>query len=147
MMDFRPMRRERQQLALADCIGLLKRCTSGVLALLGDGGYPYAVPMSYAYTAGRIIMHSALHGHKMDAIAQRPLCSFCVVDMDEVHPAEYTTHFRSVIVFGRIGIVEDAAQRLQALRELGQRFNPSDEMGLQREIERGWPTWPCCSSA
>ena len=38
---------------------------------------------------------------------------------------------------GRIGIVEDAAQRLQALRELGQRFNPSDEMGLQREIERG----------
>lgn len=43
---FRPMRRHRQQLSQWDCAAILSRGTSGVLAVAGDGGYPYAVPLS-----------------------------------------------------------------------------------------------------
>ncbi len=48
---FRPMRRKRQQLDLAACAEVLERGTAGVLSLSGDNGYPYGVPLSYAYVA------------------------------------------------------------------------------------------------
>ena len=135
-MKFRPMRRIRQQLSTSDCEQILNRCTSGVLAVTGDGGYPYAVPLSYVFAEGGIIFHSAVEGHKIDAIKRDSRCSFCVIDRDDVKPAEFTTYFRSVIVFGRVSIIEDAEERLKALRLLGQRYSPDDEQGLQHEIDK-----------
>ena len=136
MAEFRPMRRNRQQLSREECERILGRCTSGVLALTGDGGYPYAVPLSYVYAAGAIIFHSAVQGHKVDAIKRDSRCSFCVIEQDEIKPAEFTTYFRSVIAFGRIHILEDAAEKVQALRLLGRRYSPNDEPGLQHEIDK-----------
>ena len=37
-MEFREMRRKRQQLPTGECIEILRGATSGTLALLGDGG-------------------------------------------------------------------------------------------------------------
>ncbi len=130
------MRRNRQQLSREECERILGRCTSGVLALAGDGGYPYAVPLSYVYADGAIIFHSAVQGHKVDAIKRDCRCSFCVIEQDEIRPAEFTTYFRSVIAFGRIHILEDAAEKVQALRLLGRRYSPDDEPGLQHEIDK-----------
>ncbi len=136
MTEFRPMRRNRQQLSREECERILGRCTSGVLALTGDGGYPYAVPLSYVYADGAVIFHSAQQGHKIDAIKHDSRCSFCVIEQDEIKPAEFTTYFRSVIVFGRIQIIEDAAEKVHALRLLGRRYSPNDEPGLQHEIDK-----------
>lgn len=136
MTAFRPMRRNRQQLSREECERILGRCTSGVLALTGDGGYPYAVPLSYVYANGAIIFHSAVQGHKVDAIRRDNRCSFCVIEQDEIKPAEFTTHFRSVIAFGRIHILEDTDEKVQALRCLGRRYSPNDEPGLQHEIDK-----------
>ena len=130
------MRRHRQQLSREECERILGRCTSGVLALTGDGGYPYAVPLSYVYADGAIIFHSAVEGHKVDAIRRDSRCSFCVIEQDEIKPAEFTTYFRSVIVFGRIQILEDDNEKVQALRLLGSRYSPGDEPGLQHEIDK-----------
>ena len=130
------MRRNRQQLSREECERILGRCTSGVLALTGDGGYPYAVPLSYVYADGAIIFHSAVEGHKVDAIRRDSRCSFCVIEQDEIKPAEFTTYFRSVIVFGRIQILEDDNEKVQALRLLGSRYSPGDEPGLQHEIDK-----------
>lgn len=136
MTEFRPMRRHRQQLSREECERILERCTSGVLAVTGDGGYPYAVPLSYVYADGAIIFHSAVQGHKVDAIRRDSRCSFCVIERDEIKPAEFTTHFRSVIAFGRIQILEDVNEKVQALRLLGRRYSPGDELGLQHEIDK-----------
>ncbi|MBQ9218587.1 MAG: pyridoxamine 5'-phosphate oxidase family protein [Muribaculaceae bacterium] len=136
MTPFRPMRRIRQQLSQEQCDQILARCTSGVLALMGDGGYPYAVPMSYVYVDGKIYFHSAKQGHKVDAIGRDSHCSFCVIAQDDVKPDEFTTYFRSVIAFGRIHIVDDDTERLLALRHLGRRYSPGDEAGLQSEIDK-----------
>ena len=65
---FREMRRKKQQLTEEDCIRVLEEGTSGVLALKGDDDYPYAVPISYVYSDGVLYFHSALTGHKVDAI-------------------------------------------------------------------------------
>ena len=136
MTEIRPMRRHRQQLSREECERILGRCTSGVLALTGDGGYPYAVPLSYVYADGAIIFHSAVEGHKVDAIRRDSRCSFCVIEQDEIKPAEFTTYFRSVIAFGRIQILEDDNEKVQALRLLGSRYSPGDEHGLQHEIDK-----------
>ena len=130
------MRRHRQQLSREECERILGRCTSGVLALTGDGGYPYAVPLSYVYADGAIIFHSAVQGHKIDAIKRDNRCSFCVIEQDEIIPAEFTTYFRSVIAFGHIQFLEKADEKMQALRLLGRRYSPSDEYGLQHEIDQ-----------
>ena len=136
-MEFRAMRRKRQQLSEEESIGILKKATAGTLALLGDGGYPYAVPISYVYADGKLYFHSALSGHKIDAIRNSDKASFCVIDQDEVHPEKYTTYFRSVIAFGRIHIIEDEQEKLETARLLGDRYNPNQEEALQKELEKG----------
>ena len=137
MSNFRPMRRIRQQLSDEESIGILEKATSGTLALLGDNGYPYAVPISYVYSEGKLFFHSALSGHKVDAIRNCDKASFCVIEQDEVKPEKYTTFFRSVIAFGRIHIIEDETEKLAIARLLGNRYNPNDDESLQKEIENG----------
>ena len=134
------MRRHRQQLADDESLAILSRATSGVLAIIGDGGYPYAVPLSFVYHDNHLYFHSAREGHKIDAVRQDERCSFCVIDRDDVHPAEFTTYFRSVIAFGRIHIVEDDGERMEALRLLGRHYAPcGHELDLQHEIDKGMP--------
>lgn len=136
-MEFREMRRKRQQLSDEESYAILQKATSGTLALLGDGGYPYAVPISYVFCEGKLYFHSALSGHKVDAIRSCDRASFCVVAQDDVKPELYTTFFRSVIAFGRIHIVDDEAEKLAAARLLGNRYNPHQDEALQKELENG----------
>ncbi len=137
MEQFRKMRRKRQQLSEEESISILQKSTAGTLALLGDNDYPYAVPISYVYADGRIYFHSALNGHKVDAIRKYDKASFCVIERDEVHPEKYTTFFRSVIAFGRIHVIEDETEKLETARMLGSRYNPNQEEALQKELENG----------
>ena len=137
MSGFREMRRKRQQLAEEESIAILQKATAGTLALLGDDDYPYAVPISYVYYDRKLYFHSALAGHKVDAIRKCDRASFCVIDQDAVQPQKYTTFYRSVIAFGRIHIIEDAQEKLETARMLGNRYNPNQEEALQKEIENG----------
>ena len=137
MSNFREMRRKRQQLSEEESVGILQRATAGTLALLGDDDYPYAVPISYVYHEGKLFFHSALVGHKIDAIRKCDKASFCVIDRDDIQPEKYTTFFRSVIAFGRIHIIEDEMEKLETARMLGNRYHPNDDEALQKEIEKG----------
>ena len=135
-MEFRKMRRFRQQLSTTECVSLLANATAGTLALLGDNGYPYAVPISHVYSDGTLYFHSAVTGHKVDAIRSCDKASFCVIAADDVRPSEFTTYFKSVIAFGRIHIVEDEDECLHAAALLGERFNPGDAEGLKKEMDK-----------
>ena len=140
MTEFRPMRRKRQQLTDAESIDILRQASSGVLAVLGDEGYPYAVPLSYVYHEGRLIFHSAVAGHKVDAIRSCDKASFCVIKRDDVRPADFTTVFCSVIAFGRIRILEDDDSKLEAIRILARKYSPHETPeSTDREIVRGFP--------
>ena len=93
MSNFREMRRKRQQLSNDESIGILQKATAGTLALLGDNGYPYAVPIGYVYHEGKLYFHIALAGHTVDAIRNCDKASFCVIDKDDVQPEKYTNKF------------------------------------------------------
>lgn len=133
---FREMRRKKQALSEQDCITVLRRATSGVLAVSGEDGYPYAVPLSYVYRDGKLYFHCARTGHKLDAIRQNNKVSFCVIDQDRIVPEEYTTYFRSVIVFGTAHIIEDEAEKRSALEKLAERYSPEQKTGRLEEIDR-----------
>lgn len=133
---FREMRRKKQALSHGECEAILKRGTAGVLAVHGDGGYPYAVPLSYVYRAGKIYFHCAKQGHKLDALTRDSKVSFCVIDKDEVKPEAYTTWFASVIAFGKGRVLEDVTEKRAAIEELAARYSPDHEEGRLREIEK-----------
>lgn len=136
---FRQMRRKKQVLSKEECEQILQQGTSGVLAVAGDDDYPYAVPMSYVFCENKIYFHCAKSGHKMDAIARNEKASFCVIGEDRVIPEEYTTHYKSVIVFGKIRILEDDAEKRTAIEKLAVKYAPSDtKANQQKEIEKGW---------
>ncbi len=134
---FREMRRRNQQLPQEESVAVLKRGTSGVLAVAGDGGYPYAVPLSYVYEDGKIYFHCAKSGHKLDAVRSNEKVSFCVVDRDLIIPEEYTTCFRSVIVFGRIRVLEEDREKRETIEKLALRYAPEDsEEHRRQEIDK-----------
>lgn len=126
-------------LSIEECIEILNNGTSGVLALLGDNDYPYAVPISYVYHNSKIYFHSAKSGHKIDAIKNCPKASFCVIDQDTIIPEKYTTCYRSVIAFGSIHIMENETEIKSAIEKLAKKYNPDDdEIKRNAEIVRGW---------
>ncbi len=121
---FREMRRFKQQLSQQELDDILTNSTSGVLSLIGDDGYPYGVPMSFAYSNNSLIFHGAITGHKADAIRKNPKASFCIIDRDAVIADEYTTNYRSVIAFGKIREITAPQEKLEYSMVLAGKYRP-----------------------
>lgn len=136
--QFRPLRRNKQQLTDLETRNILRRTTSGVLALSGDYGYPYAVPLSFVLHNDILYFHSAVIGHKIESISNCEKASFCVIEQDNVLAEKFTTAYRSVIAFGKIGLVENSDERLLALKLLTDKYSPQvSEANVNKVIESG----------
>lgn len=133
---FREMRRSKQALSTKEIIDVLNHQTSGVLAVSGDDDYPYTVPLSYVYHDAKIFFHCAKAGHKLDSIARNPKVSFCVINQDDIVSEEYTTYFRSVIVFGKARILDNENEKRKALEILAAKYSPDYEQGRLQEIDK-----------
>ncbi|MBR4935362.1 MAG: pyridoxamine 5'-phosphate oxidase family protein [Anaerotignum sp.] len=136
---FREMRRNKQLLPDVVSREILERNTSGVLSLMGDDGYPYGVPLSYVLVGDKLFFHCAKEGHKIDAIRREGKASFCVIDQDKVVSEEYTTHFRSVIAFGRVHILESEEEKRNALRILAEKYSGDQgTAGIEAEMNKSF---------
>lgn len=129
------MRRSKQELSKEECIDILTNEPRGVLALIGDFDYPYALPMSHAYVDGKIYFHGAMKGHKMDAIKKFDKVSYCVMDKGVKNPDGWSYTFKSVIVFGKIRTLTDRDEKIDRLTHLGDKFFPTHDQTVS-EIER-----------
>ena len=137
---FRKMLRARQAITDAECVEILKNEPRGVLSVLGDDGYPYGMPLNQFYCEddGHIYFHSGKVGHKIDALKSCDKASFCVMDGGYRREGEWALNIKSVIVFGRLRVVEDHEKALEISRQLSYKFT-NDEAYIQREIERSGP--------
>ena len=122
---FREMRRTKCKLDDETAEKILREGSYGVLSLTGDGGYNYAVPINYAVSDNKIYFHSAITGHKIDAIKNNDKVSFCVVDRHDVISEEFTTHFTSAIVFGRIRLAANDEEKILGLNLLAEKYSPA----------------------
>ena len=121
---FRPMRRSEYCLGEQESLALLGQGTHGTLAVLGDEGYPYAVPLNYAVADKRIFFHCALEGHKLDAIERESKVSFCAVLEEEIVPENFDTRFTSVVAFGGARLLQKQDEIEFALRTLIRHLAP-----------------------
>ena len=129
---FREIRRFKQALEKEECEKILREASSGILAVHGDEGYPYTVPMSYFYEDGKIYFHSAKSGHKIDAIRANSKVSFCVVTVDEPQPEKFSGDFRSVVAFGKARIIEDDAEKWKIKEIITKKYAPN---ALQNAVD------------
>lgn len=139
---FREMRRKKQKLTEKQCIDILKKAKTATLALHGDDGQPYSVPVNYVYLDGKIYFHGAKSGHKIDAIKNNSKVSISIIDQEDVIEEELTTYFRSIILFGKAKILQDDDEIYQAVNALGLKYC-NDEVAVEKEIQREWKDL-CC---
>jgi len=133
---FRELVRKNRQLPMEDCIALLKSETRGVLSVLGDNDYPYGSPMNHFYNEddGALYFHSGKFGHRMDAMQKHDKASFCVFDHGFRREGEWSLNVKSVIVFGRIELIDDVDAIAAITRKLSYKFT-DDDAYIQKEIE------------
>lgn len=134
------MLRKKQQLSQEECISILKTELRGVLSVLGDDDYPYGMPLNHYYSEadGKLYFHGGKKGHKIDAIKRHDKASFCVYDRGFRQDGEWALNIKSVIVFGRIELVEDQDTIYRISEVLSRKFTDDDEY-IRREIERSGP--------
>jgi nitroimidazol reductase NimA-like FMN-containing flavoprotein (pyridoxamine 5'-phosphate oxidase superfamily) len=130
---FRELTRKKQALSREKCIEILQNEPRGVLSVLGDDGYPYGMPMNFLYDNGKIYFHSGKKGHKVDAISRNERVSFCVFDGGYRKDGEWALNISSVIVFGRMQVVDDFDKTVDICRKLSLKF--TDDLDyIEKEI-------------
>jgi nitroimidazol reductase NimA-like FMN-containing flavoprotein (pyridoxamine 5'-phosphate oxidase superfamily) len=134
---FRELTRIKQKLSQEESIDLLKQQPRGVLSLIGDDGYPYGVPIDHWYNEadGKIYFHSGREGHKVDAIRSCDKASFCIYDEGCRQEGDWALNIRSVIVFGRVRIIEDPVKAIELTRRLSYKYT-SDSAFIEDEIRK-----------
>lgn len=133
---FREMAKKNKQLPGEEALALLREIPRGVLSLQGDDGYPYGVPTNFWYCQadGCIYFHGGSTGHKVDAIARSPKASLCVISGPIPVEGSWAPDYKSVIVFGRVEILEDPAEAMATARDLSLQFT-CDMDFIQEQID------------
>ena len=80
---FREMRSKANMLTNEEVENILKTSPNGTLALYGENGYPYSVPVNFVYSDGKIYFHGAAEGYKLDCMKKDPHVSFSVIGKDD----------------------------------------------------------------
>ena len=135
---FRPMRRASRAIPEEAVKHLLQQSRRGVLAVNGDNGYPFAIPVNYYYDQehDKIYFHGAKSGQKVDALKQNDKVCFTVYGNEAFEEGDWAPYLHSVIVFGRCKLVADAGQTEDRVRELALKYYPTKEEA-EAEIVKG----------
>ena len=133
---FRELARKNKQLTTEECVHILKTEKRGVLSVIGDNDYPYGMPMNHFYNEedGKIYFHCGKTGHRLDALKKDNKVSFCAYDEGYRNQGKWALNVKSVIVFGRMEIVDDMDKIVNITTKLSHKFTQDDEY-IKAEIE------------
>ena len=131
---FRPCRRKNRIISDEAAKQLLASEKRGVLAVNGDDGYPFALPVNYFYDQDneKIYFHGAKAGHKVDALKKCDKVCFTVYGNEHYEEGDWAPYVQSTIVFGRCHLIDDASITEKRVRELAEKYYPSkDEIDIE----------------
>ena len=134
---FRELVRKRKAIPQDVCIDVLKNETRGVLSVLGDDDYPYGMPMNHFYDeeTGKIYFHvGSQRSHRNDAIRKHDKVSYCVYDQGYKDEGDWAYNVKSIIVFGRIAVIEDKDRIIEITSKLTKKFT-DDAAYLENELK------------
>lgn len=119
---FREVRKKHRRLDKNESLVVLKEGMEGVISTIGEDGYPYGVAINYVYFNDAIYFHSSNKGHKLDNIRKNNKVSLFVSKDIRIIPEDFTTYYKSVVVFGKAMIVE-GEEKIKALLAIGQKYS------------------------
>ena len=127
---FREQRRKKNIISEESAKELLKGTRRGVLAVIGDMEYPYAVPVNYLYDEenNKIYFHGARSGHKYDSIKTNNKVCFTVFCNETVKDEEWAPYLQSVVVFGRCHLLDHDDESMEILKKLARKYYPSEDI-------------------
>jgi len=134
---FRELQRKNKQISTEECIEILNKETRGVLSVLGEDDYPYGMPMNHWYNEedGAIYFHCGKYGHRLDALRKCNKVSFCTYDQGYREEGEWAYKVKSVVVFGKMEIIDDMDTIVDITTKLSHKFT-QDEEYIQGEINK-----------
>lgn len=132
---FRPIRRIKKEISHEAARKLLLESKRGILAVNGDEGYPYAIPVNYLYDEeqSKIYFHGAKAGHKVDALKRCDKVCFTVFGNETIKDLEWAPYWQSTVVFGRCHLLEINEETELILRQVARKYYP-DEAAIDAEI-------------
>jgi len=132
---FRALIRKNKALSDEECIRILQTQKRGVLSVIGENGYPYGMPMDHWYNEedGRLYFHCGNIGHRLDALKKDNRVCFCVYDEGYQEPGQWALNIKSVIVFGKIQIIDDMDRIVDITTKLSYKFT-QDTSYIEDEI-------------
>ena len=127
---FRTIRTKKSAISIDTAKALLQSSRRGVLAVNGDDGYPYAIPINYVYDddAQKIYFHGARVGHKVDALRACDKVCFTVYGNETIKEEDWAPFVQSVVVFGRCHLVESGARATTLLKRFAMKYYPSEQL-------------------
>ena len=132
---FRPIRRKKKEISTEAAKQLLHTERRGVLAVCGDEGYPYAIPINFYYKeeTGKIYFHGARAGHKVDALKKNDKVCFTIYGNEQIKKEPWAPFLQSTVVFGRCRMIEDQELATALVREIAGKYYP-DAATIEAEI-------------
>ncbi|WP_282941083.1 pyridoxamine 5'-phosphate oxidase family protein [Paenibacillus sp. RC67] len=105
----------------------------GFLGTIGEDGWPELTPLNFVYHEGCIYFHGSKIGQKMRNIKRLDRVTFAVAKEYSIIPSYIldpklacpaTAYFKSVLIKGTAEIVEDAADKADALQAFMRKLQP-----------------------
>lgn len=127
---FRTIRNKKSEISIDTAKALLQSSRRGVLAVNGDDGYPYAIPINYFYDddAQKLYFHGARAGYKVDALRACDKVCFTVYGNETIKEEDWAPFVQSVVVFGRCHLVESGARATTLLKQFAMKYYPSEQL-------------------
>lgn len=134
---FRTIRKKKNEISIEASKNLLHNARRGVLAVNGENGYPYAIPVNYLYDEEnqRIYFHGSRVGYKVDAIKSCDKICFTVFGNETIKKEAWAPFLQSVVIFGRCRQVSERPAAMALLKRFAMKFYP-DEAMADEEISR-----------
>ena len=140
---FKPIRKKINEIGRNTAEALLQSNRRGILAMNGDNGYPYAIPINYFYDCAgqKIYFHGAKAGHKVDALKTSDKVCFTVYGNERIDESEsWAPYVQSVVVFGRCSLLEAGPKSIQQLKEFAMKYYPDETLADDQIARNGRAT-------
>ena len=140
---FKPIRKKINEIDRNATEALLQSNRRGILAMNGDNGYPYAIPINYFYDieTQKIYFHGAKAGHKVDALKASDKVCFTVYGDERIDESEpWAPYVQSAVVFGRCCLLEVGPESIARLKEFAMKYYPDEALADDQIARNGRPT-------
>ena len=133
---FRNVRKKINEISVMEAKELLKTSRRGVLALNGDDGYPYAIPVNYLYVedSNQIIFHGSKVGHKVDSLKRSDKICFTVYGNETIKDLNWAPYLESAVFFGRCHMTDNLEETKKLCKQFAMKYYPTEAM-VDEEVE------------